>query len=57
MDVAFFAVSWFQTLFLYTSRMPSDTLLWLWDVWITERSYKVRGSDNLTYKFAVRMLN
>ncbi|CAN0395630.1 unnamed protein product, partial [Laminaria digitata] len=41
-DVAFFAVSWFQTLFLYTSRMPSDTLLWLWDVWITERSYKVR---------------
>ena len=41
-DVAFFAVSWFQTLFLYTSRMSSDTLLWLWDVWITERSYKVR---------------
>lgn len=40
-DVAFFAVGWFQTLFLYTSRMPSDTLLWMWDVWLTERSYKV----------------
>lgn len=40
-DVNFFAVGWFQTLFLYTSRMPSDTLLWLWDVWVTERSYKV----------------
>lgn len=40
-DVAFFAVGWFQTLFLYNSRMPSDTLLWLWDNWVTERSYKV----------------
>ncbi|CAN0412909.1 unnamed protein product, partial [Ectocarpus sp. 12 AP-2014] len=40
-DVTFFAVGWFQTLFLYNSRMPSDTLLWLWDNWVTERSYKV----------------
>ncbi|CAM9921078.1 unnamed protein product, partial [Scytosiphon promiscuus] len=40
-DVAFFAVGWFQTLFLYNSQMPSDTLLWLWDNWVTERSYKV----------------
>ncbi|CAM9619814.1 unnamed protein product, partial [Sphacelaria rigidula] len=39
--VAFFAVGWFQTLFLYTSRMPSETLMWLWDVWVTERSFKV----------------
>eukprot|EP00903_Cladosiphon_okamuranus_P009068 g8669.t1 len=40
-DVAFFAVGWFQTLFLYNSRMPSDTIMWLWDNWVTERSYKV----------------
>ncbi|CAN0354648.1 unnamed protein product [Hapterophycus canaliculatus] len=41
--VTHYAVSWFQTLFLYNSQMPSDTLLWLWDNWMTERSYKVRG--------------
>lgn len=48
LDIRNFAVSWFQTLFLYTARMPPDTLLWLWDVWVTEQSYKVsccrRGS-------------
>lgn len=41
--MAFFAVGWFQTLFLYNSRMPSDTIMWLWDNWVTERSYKVRA--------------
>ncbi|CAM9402580.1 unnamed protein product [Choristocarpus tenellus] len=40
-DVAFFAVGWFQTLFLYVSCMPSQTLMHLWDMWVTERSYKV----------------
>lgn len=46
--VAFFAVGWFQTLFLYTSRMPSETLMWLWDVWVTERSFKVSLPSRLT---------
>lgn len=41
LHVGMFALSWFQTLFLYIPSMPAPTINHMWDIWLVERSMKI----------------